>query len=315
MAACRSRSRRISISCDSDAADWCARLRERLLTPAGSVSFLDLAAHWRHATVIVESELPPGFDDGAGLAARLRGALGWALRDRLADPRRSPPAYHVLWGDHGDWRPNVPVPRPYALAADGSGARLVIRLSLFGFATAWVTPVREALLAALEGGINLDGRTRVRARLRPERLTVERHERIEIPPVPAEALLRFDIPLKVRRGDALLTSGPALLGSLGFRLGGFARWNDLQVVDDFNALSRSIHRLQIDDAGMRPVPTWERHSHRSGDRAIPMHGLDGRLFLRGDLSRLWPLLVLGRTCHIGSEAALGLGRYGLAPLP
>lgn len=56
---------------------------------------------------------------------------------------------------------------------------------------------------------------------------------------------------------------------------------------------------------------WHRASARRDGRRVPMEGLAGTLWIAGDLAPVWPLLVLGTTAHVGSHAALGLGRYGL----
>jgi hypothetical protein len=44
-----------------------------------------------------------------------------------------------------------------------------------------------------------------------------------------------------------------------------------------------------------------------------MAGERPRLYLEGDLAPFAALLALGETCHVGENAALGLGRYTLAP--
>jgi hypothetical protein len=292
-----------------------AALRERLLQPAGRVGFWALLAHWRQASVMVQAPLPAHFDTGPGLGARLRGALGWALRDIAASASRPgrASAHAVLFGDHGDWRAGLSLPRPYVLAGATDGARLTITLTLFGFATAWLNEARQALLQALAGGIKLSNDTPVRARIYPDAIETTRLERIECPLEPdSEALMVFSTPLEVRRGDGLIVVGPGLLAGLGTRIGGLARWNDMALDDDFTALRTALAALKVDTGAMQPC-LWQRFSSSAPGRPIPMHGLTGALRLDGDFSRLWPLLVMGSFCHIGSQSALGLGRYALAP--
>lgn len=289
-------------------------LSNRLAVPAGAVGFDALTHHWRHTTICVDAFLPPHFDDGVGLPARIRGALGWALLDGAGKPRRrgGASAYEVLFGEHGEHLPRHPIPKPYVLAVTVSGVRLTVRLTLFGFAAAWAEDVRAALLSALEGGIALFTGARVRASIQADEVRIARAERITIPPATLSMVVLFRTPVSVRSGETLVADGARLVRSLINRVSGMARWQDLEVVED-DTLDRAIASLQFDISRLR-VEVWKRHSTRTPTKPLPMRGLIGAMEISGDLEPLMPLLALGATCHMGSQAALGLGRYELAPV-
>jgi hypothetical protein len=298
-------------------------LAARLAEPVGAVTFAELAGLWRHVTITADADLPTDFDDGPGLPARVRGALGWALVDRRAtgaDARHGRPAAHdVLFGAHGTWAPGLTVPKPYVLACRVAGVRLSVGITLFGFAVAWAGEVTAALLAALDRGIALGPGLRVRASIRPDSVAVSRREGVAVPPLLADPALRglptaslvFRTPAEVRRGDGLLTDGPALMGSLANRISGLARWQDLRVVDDFAGLARVWAAASYGTDRLRPAG-WSRHTSTRPGVPIDMRGVIGPLDVSGPVDRLMPLLAIGETCHLGSQAALGLGRYDLA---
>ncbi|HYH20905.1 MAG TPA: hypothetical protein VD995_20045, partial [Azospirillum sp.] len=119
-----------------------------------------------------------------------------------------------------------------------------VRLTLFGFAVAWVTEARAALLAALDGGIALFTGARVRASIRPKEVRIVRAERIAVPSTAAPSMvLLFRTPVSVRSGKTLVTDGGRLLKSLINRVDGLARWQDLRIEEDIPALERRIEVL------------------------------------------------------------------------
>jgi hypothetical protein len=57
-----------------------------------------------------------------------------------------------------------------------------------------------------------------------------------------------------------------------------------------------------------------RASGRHG-RMVPMGGLVGEVILEGDLAPFLPWLVWGSLVHVGKDAAMGNGQFGVEALP
>ncbi len=311
-------------------------LRARLHDPCEAVSLAGLAERWVQADITLETTSRPPTANAAdpALPDRLRGMLGRALMEGASAeaiagrpcPWQPPCALDLLFGDHGALLSGrLAMPRPFVLAAtppEGTGTEsLVLRLSLFGFATDWAETVAEALVRALRGGVALTG---------AERRPVEtRHRSIRFvppPPLPldpggGDALagappadddllvrLRFDSPLCIRREKGGPMTPRTLLMGLCNRLAGLARWHDARLEEDWPALAARAGRCQVLVEDMRRL-TWTRASGRQKQGNIPVSGLLGEMVLRGPLGPLLPALALGQACGTGAHVALGLGRF------
>jgi hypothetical protein len=216
----------------------------------------------------------------------------------------------LLFRPQGQAAGGLELPRPYVLAVslapDGRG--LSVRLSLFGAATEYALAAGEALVRALREGQFYIQET-------PESLEALDREITHLDgPDLAEASLtarlRFLTPLCQRRGNDLVLDPPSLMTGLANRLSALARWHGLELMEDWRALKDMAQGLQWELQGGAKV-NWQRRSNRQQGRDIPMSGLLGDLYLRGNLLDLAPLLALGQRCHAGGHTAMGLGRYGL----
>ena len=139
-------------------------------------------------------------------------------------------------------------------------------------------------------------------------------EAVNVPETASGALLLLETPLELRR--TLPDSPPdfpSVIASLANRVTGLTRWQDAELDLDAGLLIRLARELDVRwSQGARA--SWERYSSRQG-RSIPMEGRYGSILVEGGLGPLQPLLALGETCHVGSHATLGLGRYRLIFLP
>ncbi|NBC33314.1 MAG: hypothetical protein GVY13_11620, partial [Alphaproteobacteria bacterium] len=136
-------------------------LRHRLLRPADQVDLPGLAARWFRQTIrlVCPNAGPLALDPG--LPGQIRGALGHVLLAAASEPARagrpccwSPPcAYDVVFGDHGRIASGEEMPKPLVLSVDALDQDLLVRATLFGFATDWIDAVAEALAVAL-GRVN-----------------------------------------------------------------------------------------------------------------------------------------------------------------
>jgi hypothetical protein len=287
-------------------------LARRLLAPARRLSLAVLPAQWFHSLVALRC---PGAGQLAGdprLPGKLRGAWGRQLCATASAaaaagdpcPWQPPCALDVLFRCQGHITPALEIPKPYVLALDAEGADLVVRLTLFGFATDWTEAAAEALLRALRNG--LSGM--------PPLAVAERRIWSEDGLAPAAAAraawLRFATPCVVRQsGVARPPDLPTLVATLANRVSGLARWQDAAL--DLPAAALKRHAAGLAVATGEQVPArWRRYSGRQG-RWVPVHATRSDMLVEGDLAPLLPLLALGATTHAGSHAALGLGRYAL----
>lgn len=281
-------------------------VRRRLLRPAGSAALPALPERWFHYVIELRCRRPKGLADGAHLAGRLRGALGQALMRAAAHDDGAAAALAALFGQGVRLSGRLEIPHPFVLHVGTAGEELVAKLTLIGFATDLLEPVLEGLLAGAARGIGpgaggppltvLSWRTEVCERLfAPERARL--------------ALLEFETPYASRSGRWVMGTTANLMARLAQRVSLLARWQDCRAEADWGALNEGAGRLRFHDRDLRPR-RWYRYSARQG-RRIPMLGLAGTLLLEGDLTPYLPLLAIGETCHVGSHASLGMGRYRL----
>jgi hypothetical protein len=288
---------------------------ERLMRPARTLVVEDLAAGWFTGRVrlLVEDFAAPV--SPIQLAGRVRGALGAALRASASAEARAgracpwlpPSALDVLFRTQGRITPALEVPKPYVIAVERDGPALVVELALIGFASDWLEEVAAALVHAWRELIPDAKGSRIVDR------TLGVTDAAPIPAPTSVVVLAFESPLELRWRDGPPKSAQAavtsLLTSLGNRVTSLARWQDAAIEADWRALKQQASGLEV--ACLATVEeAWSRRSSRQ-QRRIPMQGDRPVLRLKGDLAPFLPWLAIGETTHVGSHAALGMGRYRL----
>ena len=298
-----------------------AGLGDRLLRPARTLTLAELPGQWFHSIVVVRCRGARVLAGDPKFAGTLRGAWGEQLKatasaEAIAGepcPWRPPCALDVLFRIQGRITPALEIPKPYVLAVLADGADLMVRLTVFGFATDWTEAAADALVRACRVVTPRGQRLEV----------VDRcywsEDGIVIGTVPAALVLAFETPLEIRpRQRACGVAGgggeagsdfPMLTASLGNRISGLARWQDAAIEADFRGLKDQAAAVAVRLLEHAP-DRWLRFSRRQG-QWIPMAGRRLVALIEGDLAPLLPLLAIGETCHAGSHASLGLGRYTL----
>lgn len=292
-----------------------APLVERLLEPSRRLGPEDLAAQWFHQDLRLRI---PGYGelaDRPGVLNKVRGALGRALMESASAeavagqpcPWSPPCALDVFFreqvrlGRHG-------LPKPLVLAADRSRRDLVLTCRVFGFACDWSGILLDRLVAVVRQTVEWGRAAPDLALNRPEvaRATLGTREGLDPGEAPDAVTLRFLMPVDATGTDPL-DEPWSLIGRLARRIDGLARWQDAALDMDWGALDAHWRGLDYDTSGLRRV-SLDRHMGRAKvDVKAPT--LAGSLGIAGDLRPVWPLLALGRTCHLGRGAVQGLGRY------
>ena len=292
-------------------------LARRLIEPEARVALAELPQHWVTATV---EATVPGHGALVGdlvILKRIRGAFGRMLmagasREALAGkpcPWSPPCALDLLFreqarfGKHG-------IPKPWVLALDRRALDLVVRITLFGFAVDWAGVAAHALALALREHIAWKERAPGLFLPKPEveRLVIREVDGMLMPRLRASVLLDFVTPLDAA-GDDPLDRPATVLGRLARRVDLLARWMGVEVDADWHALSQLWNDLAYDTASLaREHVQWRTgREHQEFARGL----IKGALGIAGDLAPVWPLLVLGQSCHAGRAATAGLGRYAL----
>ena len=292
-------------------------LAGRLLHPARRVALADLPAQWFHNIVEVRCRGGRSLTGDPKFAGAVRGAWGAQLKaaaslEAIAGEacRWQPPcSLDVFFRTQGRITPALEIPKPYVLALRADGADLLVRLTVFGFATDWTEAAAEALVRGCRE-VFFRGR---RLEVVDRRYWSE--DGIAADDVPAALVLAFETPLEIRlkdaagRADGDVFDLGTLVATLGNRISGLARWQDAAVDGDFRALKEQAAALRVQGLD-HPPARWRRFSRRQG-QWIPMAGRRLVVLIEGRLTELMPLLVIGEICHAGSHASLGLGRYAL----
>lgn len=286
----------------------------RLARPARRLAIAELAAQWftGHVRLVVEG-LPPGVALGP-LAGRVRGALGAVLQETASAeavagrscPWRPPSALDLLFRSQGRLTKAMEMPKPMLVALEPDGRRLTVELGLVGFASECLEETAAALVRAWRQHIPDVAGSRVVDR------RIWSSEGVTVPQAEA-VILEFTSPLEIRfKGNAPASAEAALwslFSSLGNRVSGLARWQDAEIMADWPALKERARAIEITCLATTSE-RWQRRSFRQ-DRRIPMQGDRPVLRLAGALAPFLPWLALGTLTHVGSHAALGLGRYRL----
>ena len=286
----------------------------RLARPLRQLTVEALAGEWfmGHARLTIEGA--PARPTSQ-LAGRVRGALGAVLQasasaEALAGrpcPWRPPSALDLLFRSQGRITPALEIPKPVVLALRREDRLLHVELGLVGFASECLEEVAAALVHAWRHRIPEVRGSRIVDRV------IGSTEGVAVPAGAQAVLMVFESPLELRWRDGGPASAAAalwgLLASLGNRVSGLARWQDAEILADWPGLRARAAGLDLACLA-NDSERWQRRSFRQG-RTIPMRGDRPVLRLAGDLQPFLPWLALGAVTHVGSHAALGMGRYRL----
>jgi hypothetical protein len=303
----------------------CSVLDQALETPDRVIESADLLSVWRCADLRFICERPSWLDHAWRLPNRLRGAIGQQLHASASPAARagapcswSPPcAWDVFFRDRRLSGLRQPLAKPWVIGADEGPdpGTVEIRITLLGWATEWIGEMAEAATQALNG--NAPGGEANRTLRLPvlDRCMAEP----ETPANPdtwpegAPALLVFETPVLFRQRGRAHDTLETLPLRLAERLESLAPWFGVRLRIPAASLQAMQATLARDESSLRP---WrgERTSVRQGGR-LPVEGRFGPLVIGPPPPVLRPLLMLGQWTHVGSNAALGQGRYALRPLP
>ncbi len=286
------------------------RFTEDLKSPPRCAGLIDLARSWVWAELTLEVPGAGHLARRPELVGKLRGAWGEALKESASPAARAGRAcdwepacaFELFMREQGRGPAGLPIPKPYVFAVDERKAALCVRLCCFGLAAAWAGEAAEALVRALRGALSV-GRG-----LEPAFRRIRWCEGVE-PPAGDHLLLLFRSPLEIRTRDRGAYGFATFITSLGNRVSGLARWQGATVEADFRALKAEAAALPVaGEAG--GLVEWRRFSARQG-QWIPMAGRLPAVRIPRPSPELLALLAIGTVTHVGSHAALGLGRYVL----
>ncbi|MDF2369291.1 MAG: CRISPR system precrRNA processing endoribonuclease RAMP protein Cas6 [Rhizobiaceae bacterium] len=294
----------------------------RLLAPGGAVTFDALVGQWRCLEISAIVAGHAAAADHPRLAVDLRGALGRGLMAGAS------PA--SLAGKVCDWEPacandvlfgpkpllkvsrhSHEIPKPFVLNTRVRGDDLVLTVLLFGFACDWAGEVRAALAQVPRE--RLDWERLANGRFLPAERRIDMVQRVRpcrTDPAPTRAVMQFATPVDCKNADPA-DRPESILSRLASRLFLLARWHDVSIAADWAALSGAWRDAEL-AVSNSTVQVIERKSTRTARRFNEtVRRLD--LTLEGDLTALWPLLVMGEQAHVGRGVTMGLGRYDLLP--
>ncbi len=300
---------------DGGAADWLSALAADLAAPRQKVDLLLLAELWTIDHLRFVCDWPQGMEDYPELALRVRGAFGRRLAEQHEGPRRRsgarlPRAYDVLFSSVATRSAGLELPKPVGLRVSRERDCLIVDLRLFGAAGLWLEEAADAMARALEGGIALHAQARLRASARVRDVGIRRTENV-VTGDATTATMTFLTPAVVRGGGRLSDDPRSLLRAAPRIVASLARWQGLELVADWAAVSAGIASLRVDDTQLRRYE-FQRFSRRSGDTAIPVRGYLGALRASGALGDTATFLRLAETLGVGSHVSLGLGAFDLA---
>lgn len=276
------------------------------------VTLTDLPHLWWHDTIRIICARPEDLEDVPDLATRIRGAFGRALAEVPSsapgrdDPFSRPAPFDLFFGMAED-----SLPPPMVIDVDVVGDQVIVDLRLFGEGGYYLEPCRQALIDALAGGVAIRAGSRARVPFEPLDCLVRRDLPLEPITGAREAVVACRTPVAVRTGAALITRPISIIQASILRVRNLAPWLGLEPLADWASLRAECEELTVIEDSLVPVG-FTRHSQRRGDSTIPVTGFMGRLVVRGDLTRLALFLSLAGLHHLGSHAALGLGRVNVS---
>jgi len=291
------------------------------LAPAREVAPDELVGLWHREIVEIALAGMGAFADRPSLLNKVRGALGDVLVAAGSDAVRakrpcdwSPPcAAEVFFADKPALRIGSfasQISKPFVLAAGRRQQELVVRATIFGFATDWTRVVAEALAYALREKVRWHALAKddglfVPRTIEIKRLRVSTAQGLRVGPAPREAVVAFVTPLDAERGS--LDETPHLvLDRLARRIALLARWYDVALDPLWDDLERAWLACDYE------IADEARGASSTGGHKFRNRVTEARsVTISGELAGLWPLLVIGESTHIGRGANVGLGRYRL----
>lgn len=236
--------------------------------------------------------------EGASTEALAGGPCAWA----------APCAYDVFFNVQGRLTARLEIPKPFVVALDRESGDLIVTMTLFGIAADWAGEAADGLVRAMRRGLDEGGRRRVLS-VTDRALGVS--EGLPVADLSRGAVLEFLSPVALRSGSAEHVEPAAMITSLANRVGGLARWHGVQLALDAAALKAEAAALaaEAEWSGAEAL-SWRQRS-LAQDRSRMMVGVTGALLLPPPTPGIAALLSIGAETHIGSRAALGMGRYRL----
>lgn len=295
-------------------------IRLRLDAPERTVDLAALADLWHDCEITwTIADLGKAVSD-PGLPGRMRGAFGDELLARASPeaargdpcPWDPPSAFEVLFRKQGHIEPGLFFPSPWVLELDSINGDLQVTVRIFGFAADYSASVAEVLTSALRNTVDYGGRT---GHFFPKAVithrTVKAGTKVSVGPTPNGIILDFLTPVTLT-GNPVRQNPRGLITTATARLAGLARWHDMELETDRDALIVSSRLLEFEWVEAAAV-RWQRGSSRQ-KKSFSMEGLVGRLVIAGeadDLLLATNILTLGERTHIGADIAFGCGRYTL----
>jgi len=295
------------------AVDALRQLAADLSAPPMEVGVAELAALWEFDAFRFTCPRPHDMEEFPTLSERLRGAVGVALygqpQPRTATGWPRPHACDVLFADTlAEVVPGDPA-KPLIVRGWINGDTLHAEIRIFGSAMGWRDEAAAAMLQALRAGIALRGGPRaMRVAMEPQAMVHRRSSFVEVPRGARSAWLRFRTPVVVRRGNVVQGAPAAVLAAAQGRVARMAAWQGCRLATDRSWFDRQLAAADIVTEGWHRV-AWERFTRNQRSTPVPVEGYLGDLRVTGASRDLLLLLALARTCHIGSQAALGMGWF------
>jgi CRISPR-associated endoribonuclease Cas6 len=295
-----------------------SHVARRLAAPARRLSLATLTESWFEARIVARIAGHGALAHDLRLLRRIRGGIGGVLMeaaspDALAGrpcPWNPPCALDILFREQGRSGAHG-IPKPYVLAADRRGQDLLLSMTLFGFAADWASVASHALAATIQHRIDWRGQ-------RPEFFMPPRLEcdivitsvdSLPLPSLRSTVEIELMTPMSAE-GDEPLERPATFFARLARRVEGLALWQDAAIDEDWQFLGKAWNALSYDTRDLRRT-TAERRSGKARED-FTTETVEGTLRISDMTPELWPLLVLGRSTHVGKGASEGFGRYLLA---
>lgn len=295
-------------------------IRERLDAPEEAVDLYGLAARWQECQIVWTIQDYGKAIGDPGLPGRIRGAFGEELLARASPeaargepcPWDPPCAFEILFKKQGRMEPGLDFPGPWVIELDALGRDLIVIFRLFGFACDYAASAAEALTYALKDKVDYAGRTGFffPAPVITGRI-ISKGDAVDWPDPRTGLILDFLTPATLT-GNTIRHNPRGLITTAAARLSGIARWHDLALDVDRDALVMATRLLDFEWVEPTSV-RWQRGSSRQ-EKSFQMGGFVGRLVIAGDAHDLVlpsAVLALGERVHIGADIAFGCGRFVL----
>lgn len=297
-------------------------IRERLDSPGEEVDLRGLAERWQECQILWTIQGHGQAIGDPGLPGRIRGAFGEELLARAsaeaargdACPWDPPCTFEILFKKQGRMEPGLDYPGPWVIELDAMDGNLIVIFKLFGFACDYAAAAAESLTYALMAKVDYAGRTGFFFQ-RPVIVdrTIVMAEPIDFRAPRSGMILDFVTPATLT-GNTIKHNPRGLITTAAARLSGLARWHDVALHIDREALVQATRLLDFEWIEATNVH-WQRGSSRQ-EKSFRMGGIVGRLVIAGemvDLSLPGAVLTIGERTHIGADVAFGCGRFELTP--